>query len=278
MAKTIVTHINPDLDAITAVWLLVRFGGQDFEEAQLAFVPAGERLRDDDPDLVHVDTGLGEFDHHQEKRGHEDTSAAKLVFEWLVARERMKEEEELRRIVNEVRDVDHFREYFWPNPTADRYEFMLHEVLNGIKMGGGVKNDHELVHLGMRALDGVLTAFRIRRSAEEAISQGITFETRWGKTIALESSNSGAIKLALKQGYRVGARKDPELGMIRIKAAPLPEIELSAVYKKLVEADPRATWYFHPSGHMVLNGSTRNPKMRASTLGLNEVIAILKAS
>jgi hypothetical protein len=75
--KTVVTHIGPDLDAITSVWLVkTYFPG--WEEAHMAFVPAGTTLRgeppDSDPEIIHVDTGFGDFDHHQTD---EDTCAAK---------------------------------------------------------------------------------------------------------------------------------------------------------------------------------------------------------
>ncbi|MBI3070086.1 MAG: hypothetical protein HYY87_02165 [Candidatus Levybacteria bacterium] len=42
--KIIVTHASPDLDAITSVWLIKKFL-PGWEEAELKFVPAGERIR-----------------------------------------------------------------------------------------------------------------------------------------------------------------------------------------------------------------------------------------
>ena len=107
MAKTIVTHINPDLDAITSVWLLVRFGGTDFRDASFSFVPAGERLGKEDEQVVHVDTGLGKFDHHQQDRGREDTSASKLIYEWLIDEGKIKKSEALSRMVGLVNQFDH---------------------------------------------------------------------------------------------------------------------------------------------------------------------------
>ena len=278
MPKTIVTHINPDLDAITACWLLVRFGGNEFADATFGFVPAGERLEDEDNNSVHVDTGLGKFDHHQPDRGREDTCAATLVYEWLVHKRRIQDQEALRRMVDVVNDLDHMRNFFWDDPGNDRYEFFLGSLLNGLKLGGHVKNDHELVDFGMRCLEGLYTAFKIKVAAEEDLKKGIVFETTWGKTLALESKNDETIKLGIKSGYRVVARRDPESGMVRIKGAPLEEINLKSVYEKIREADPDATWYFHPGGHMVLNGSIRNPKMRPSKLSLDEVITLLKSA
>ena len=276
MAKTIVTHINPDLDAITSVWLLIRFGGTDFRDAHFSFVPAGERLGKDDEQIVHVDTGLGMFDHHQKDRGREDTSASKLVYEWLIDEGKITKSEPLRRIVELVNQFDHFGEYFWPDPLEYRYEFFLGNLINGMKLGKYVSDDDQLVQFGMRCLDGILVSFKIRIAAEEALNTGIQFQTHWGKTIAIETTTNGVMKLALKSGYKLVARRNPETGIVRIKSAPLPEVNLTRVYEKLKKVDSQATWYFHPSGHMVLNGSLRNPTMRASKLSLSEVIEILK--
>jgi hypothetical protein len=276
MAKRIVTHVNPDLDAITAIWLLVRFGGDEFVDSKLSFVPAGERLEGEDQNTVHVDTGLGKFDHHQPEMGDVNTSAAKLVYEWLVSQGRIQKNDGLRRLVDVVNDVDHFREFHWPEPVSDRYELFLEYVLNGVKSGGYVKSDEELVEFGMKCLDGVYVSFKIRIAAEKDFEKGISFETKWGRALAVESSSSGVVKFSLKKGYKVVVRRDPELGFVRIKAAPVEGIDLSEAHEKLRKADPEATWYFHPSGKMILNGSTRNPKMRPSKLGLDEVIEILK--
>ncbi len=276
MTKTIVTHVNPDLDAITAAWLLVRYGGSEFEHASFAFVPAGERLKDEDNNTVHVDTGLGKFDHHQEDVGQTDTCAALLVLEWLISKHQIKDQVELERMIALITDIDHFREFFWPEPTQDRYLFSLDQVLNGMKMGGFV-DDEQLMRFGMQCLDGVLMSFILRVSAEEVVKEGLTFESKWGSSLGLLSSHSGAGKYALKSGHQIVVRKDPHNGMVRIKAAPHPEIDLTDVYKKIAEADSNATWYFHPSKHLILNGSSKNPDMKASRLSLEEVIDIIKS-
>lgn len=277
MPKTIVTHVNPDLDAITSVWLLTRFGGKDFSVARIAFVPAGERLPDEDNNTVHVDTGLGEFDHHQEQRGKENTCSAKLIYGWLVAKKRISQNEALVRLVALVNDIDHFRECFWPEPDHDRYAMFLEEMLGGLKLGGHLRSDHELLELGMLCLDGVYVALRNKLSALKEFETGITFETQWGKTLAVETGNDAVMKLTLKRGYAVVVRRDPENGAIRIKADPSGEIDLTPVYDSLRKKDPQATWFFHASKRMILNGSTRNPKMRPSKLTLEEVIGILKS-
>ena len=79
--KTIVTHIGPDLDAIASIWLVKMFY-PGWEEAGIAFVPAGTTLGrlppDENPEIMHVDTGFGRFDHHQTNA---DTCASQLIYE-----------------------------------------------------------------------------------------------------------------------------------------------------------------------------------------------------
>ncbi len=90
--KLIVTHHAPDLDAITSVWLLKRFDSQKYADAKVAFVNPGDTISLEEAEkefncqlheVTHVDTGLGEFDHHQPERASRDVCAATLVFDYL---------------------------------------------------------------------------------------------------------------------------------------------------------------------------------------------------
>src|SRR5258708_39436145 len=77
--KIIVTHISPDWDAITSVWLIKKYLS-GWQEAKVEFVPAGEKLagskldvenasnpieKIEENEVIHVDTGLLPLDHHQ---------------------------------------------------------------------------------------------------------------------------------------------------------------------------------------------------------------------
>ena len=86
----IVTHHAPDLDAVASVWLLKRFDTHKFKDAPVAFVNPGDTISKDElkkfdniSEVVHVDTGLGEFDHHQPDRAKMNICAASLVMEYL---------------------------------------------------------------------------------------------------------------------------------------------------------------------------------------------------
>ncbi len=272
--KTIVTHIGPDLDAITSVWLVKTFFSY-WEEAALAFVPAGTTLEkkpaDSDGEVWHVDTGFGKFDHHQTNA---DTCAALLVYEEL--KKTRGEDEALRRMVEVVNDIDHFREVFYPNPTADFWEFSLATQIDGWRLLFA-DNPIKIVELGMQALDAIYKSFQNKVWAQKELKEkGIEFETKWGKGVGIETVNDEVVHLGQKMGYVIVVRKDPKKGYLRIKSLPKDEIDLEPIYNTLKQQEPEATWFLHASHHMILNGSSKNPDMKPSKKPLKEIIEVIK--
>lgn len=303
--KTVVTHASPDLDAITSVWLIKRFL-PGWENAAVAFVPAGERFKnvtfkgtDENPienidgdEVLHVDTGLGPLDHHQ--TNDENVCGASRTWDyvkkensqWVMANS--EKEESIARMVKVVVDIDHFKEVFWDNPTADYHEFSLIGVLEGLKLQ---KPNEDLYYVDFvsQGLDALLHSFENRIWAEKEINEkGKKFTTQWGEGIGFETINDTVLKLAQKMGYKIVVRRDPRKGYVRIKARPAGEIQdsgskiqeknidLTLVYEKLRKMDPEATWFLHVSKKMLLNGTVKNPKMRPTTLSLEEIIKVLE--
>lgn len=272
--KTIVTHIGPDTDAIAAIWLVKTFF-PGWEEAALAFVPAGKTLEgkppDASPQIIHVDTGFGRFDHHQSDA---DTCAAMLVYEEV--KKNRGSDAALERLVGVINEIDHFREVFFPNPTADFWDFGLSTQIDGWRLIYA-DNPLKIVELGMQSLEGIYKTFQNKVWAEKEIAEkGIEFTTRWGKGLGVETTNDEVVHLGQKLGYAVVVRKDPNKGYLRIKALPKKEIDLEAVYNVLKTSEPQATWFLHASHHMVLNGSSKNPEMRPTKKSLTEIIKVIK--
>jgi len=270
--KTIVTHIGPDLDASTAIWL-IKEHVPGWEDATLQFVPAGKTLGDiapdSNPEIIHVDTGFGKFDHHQSDA---DTCAAQLVYESLG-----KKDDALERLVRVVNDIDHFRECFFPNPTADFWDISLPAIIDGWRLLYS-DNPHKLVDLVMTSLDGAYKMFQNKVWAEHEIKEkAIVFETKWGKAFGMETLNDEVVHYGQKMGYVMAIRRDPKKGYLRIKAVPKEEIDLTSLYEALKKEDSSATWFLHASRHMILNGSSKNPEMRPTTLSLQKIIEIVKA-
>lgn len=298
--KIIVTHTSPDIDAIMSVWIIRKFL-PDWHDAEVQFVQAGETISSkiknkevietiEEDEYVHVDTGLGPLDHHQ--TDDENISASSLAWDYVKSQnpelkfhqmesERWRHREvAVDRMVKIVVDLDHFKEIFWENPTADYHEFSFAEIIEGLKLSKP-NQDKYYIDFGMQALDAIFHNFENRLWAEEEIGKdGIKFETRFGKGIGFGSLNDDVIKLSQKMGYVLVARKDPRKGYVRIKARPTigneKGIDLTLVYEKLKKMDPEATWFLHVSKKMLLNGSSKNPKMRPSKLTLDEIIKVLK--
>jgi hypothetical protein len=269
--KTIVTHIGPDLDAAAAVWLIKTYMS-GWEDAALQFVPAGKTLHDappdGNPDIIHVDTGFGKFDHHNTD---DDICAALLVYQSLP-----KKDEALERLLRIVNDYDHFREVFFPNPNADFWDLELPAIIDGWRVLYA-DNPTKLVDLIMTSLDGAYKMFQNKVWAEHEIKEkAILFDTKWGKAFGIESLNDEVVHYGQKMGYVLVVRKDPNKKYLRIKAIPKKEVDLTPLYETLKKEDPEATWFLHASTHMILNGSTKNLEMRPTTLSLNRIIEVIK--
>lgn len=275
--KTLVTHIFPDLDAVTSLWLFDRYD-DDFTKANFEFVPAGStfegKVVDSDPDIVHVDTGLGRFDHHHTD---ERTCAAKLVFEYLLDSKKIKSKDipALERLTDLVIQIDQFEDFFWPEAANDRYDLGLNSLLDYLKLSGSL-NDKELVYQGFSLLDALLAGLKFKVKAEEEIKEGIEFESYLGRSLAVETRVSAINKLAQKLGFALVLRKEPGTGFVSLKSQPKKELDLTRAYKALVKADQFADWYFHPSKHIILNGSRHNRNVKASRLSLKEVVEVIK--
>lgn len=307
--RIVVVHSSPDLDAITSVWLIKRFL-PGWEDVVVKFVPAGENLNGKIPqsviekigdnEIIHADTGLGPLDHHQ--TADANVCAASLTFDFVrkthleknqaISKEKL---EALSRMVKVVVDVDHFKEVFWKDSTADYHEFSLLGIIDGLKIQKPDKDEY-YVDFVIECLDGILHEFENRIWAEREIAEkGKKFKTRFGDGIGFETINDTVIKLSQKMGFVIVIRKDPRKGYVRIKAKPsqmengkLPalseaegkmeneDIDLTLVYEKLKKIDPDATWFLHVGKKMLLNGSVKNPKMEPTRLSVNEIIKVLE--
>lgn len=274
--KTIVTHLSPDLDAISSIWLIKRFL-PGWERAAVKFVPAGNtldnQLVDSHVDIIHVDTGLGKFDHHQTNA---DTCAAQKIFQYLKTKPHFKKNlAALERMINIINDTDHFRDVFLPDADSDIYNFSLDYILDGLRIH--FQDDRQLVTVGELICDGVYQSFINKVSAEVEIQNGFVFQTRWGKTLALESNNEETARLAQKKDFAMVIRKSPKKGHLRIKLSPkVTKIDLASLYDTLKKRDPKATWFFHASGKMILNGSSKNPDVVSTKLNLSQILEIVK--
>ncbi len=283
--RIIVTHQNPDLDAIMSVWLLKRFLTSQWGTAKVWFVQAGQRIAqetldqlgiENDRDVIHVDTGMGEFDHHQEERGQMRICAASLVYDFIAKLQSDKRDNRtLQEMVKFSIEIDHFEDCYWPEASNFRYEFMVTGILSGARENGMYDDDRKL-QFGMELLDAVYASLRNEIKADEIVQrEGQVFSVRDGaiQAMALASSNHAVEKRAQKMGYELMVRKDEGAGHIRIKATPHSQIDLTPVYEEILKIDSVGTWFLHASKRMLLNGSSK-ANQNPSPLSLTQVVKI----
>lgn len=276
--KIIVTHVSPDFDGIPAIWLLRKFH-PEFKNARVELVPAGNSTYnnepvDSNPNVLHVDVGGGKFDHHN---NNEFTCGAKLVWEWLIKEGYVDASDKaLERIIQVITELDHgWDSYQWPEPASDRWEFALHNVLSGLKMAFP-KQTEKYIEWTSDSLDAVYAIMKSKVKAEVEVGEGVKFKTRWGEGIAVVTKNDGVMEVAVKGGYAVVVRKDPEEGYVRITGSNAHKVDLSKAYEAMCKKDDAGNWFLHASKVLLRNGSTRNPTMKPTKLSIEQVIGILE--
>jgi len=279
--KLLVTHHAPDLDACTAVWLLKRFDSQHFADAKVTFVNPGDQITLEQAEefncqlheVTHVDTGSGEFDHHQAERGTQYISATSLVYDHIIKiHPDMAENAALESISRFVTEIDHFGEVNWPEAGDIRYSFMIHELIRGMEFTDPHNDDSQL-HFGFQCLDNAYASVTQNLKAEEIIDQeGQPFTIGIGTCLAVETRNDETIKIAQKKGFVLVVKKNPEEGNIRIKARPDVKIDLKALADAIKQIDTKGTWFYHHSGKMLINGSSKHRDQVPSPLTLQQVV------
>ncbi len=273
--KRIVAHHSPDIDAIGAIWLIHRHLPH-WKSASVELVSAGRTLfdmpPDSDPDIIHVDTGLGRFDHHDTS---DFTSATRLVFDFLVDEGHIKEQEHdaLERIVDVITRYDHFQEAQLDGADDDMHIFSLTYIIFGLRTNA--TKALELIQLGEDSLDGILQYMKSKVHAEHIIEKGFTTQSQWGRTLVLETDNDRAMKVAFIKGYDMVIRYSPSYKNVAFKLHPRNPKTLKKLHTYFVKNDAGAQWFYHASGRVLLNASTRDTKELVTKFSLKELLGLI---
>ncbi len=273
MTKLIVTHIHPDLDAIMSSWLFVRFNQPQYGDARFEFLPAPTTHKglppDNDPEVVHVDTGAGKFDHH--KPGGFVTCASKLVWEELIALSLISPTDEaLKTMVEIALEIDTFADCYWPGTESPRMAFMLHEIIPALHRLQTHDNE-AVLRMVFVYLDGVYQRLKDWEKGKEAVNEGEEFSSIWGKGIIVTTAADDVSKIAQKMGYEIVVISDTQKGYLKIKTAPGVSVSLQALYDKICERESSERWVYHNSGHMLFSGSDKGALQERTQLQLHDL-------
>lgn len=275
--KKIITHINPDLDAVASVWLIKRFL-PGWKDAEIGFVASKKDLVvDTDAEIIYVDVGLGKFDHH--KSSHY-SSATKLCWEYIQKQTvntgfKEVEKKAIQELVDIETEIDNALDLSWPESKIGRYYFYFHSLVDGLR--GCAETDSQIMEFGFRALESILLNLKSKIKAEAELKNGKEFESKWGKAIALTSSNKLVLYRGEIIGYMLVVKKDPRDGSVLIHCHPDSGADLTDAYERVRQLDPQSDWFLHASKLLLLNHASVNPNMRPTKLSLEEIIDILKS-
>ncbi|HMO56877.1 MAG TPA: chromate resistance protein [Roseiflexaceae bacterium] len=257
----IVGHLAPDLDCLTAMWILLRYA---FHDAELQFVPAGATLdnqrADSNTQVIHVDTGGGRYDHHQ--RVSTDLCAAELVRRSYAPHDPI-----LQRMVGYVCAIDNAQ------ARGDQGFFNISALISGYNMLYPHHPQHVVAAM-LPNLDAWYEHEARQIRLETAFARRLEFETPWGLGIAMESDDGGSSRLAYGHGAVLYAYRDSR-GWMGIAAQSRSNVDLSDIYLDLQQVDRDADWYLHPNKRLLLCGTAKAPPRTVSRLSLSELVQVI---
>ncbi len=289
----IVTHINPDFDAIAGVWLLKRFD-PIFIDEPVEFVNTGNP----DPEKLKqasavIDTGRKfdtenrRFDHHHLPGDDaNDTCAAKQVYDGL------------RKIV----DIDHLApliDLVFAGDTgraeanASR-ELGLHAILSGYKAWFSEQNpdtrlsDQAILAHGFGLLDVLEVRLRHQAEAKAELVEKVVYKSDDNLVWAIRHGSYGSTIAAYEEGARIvlfegepvnldGGTTYP-VGIMRAGEWQSPHVgELAILVEKQFAAEIKK-WFKHPAGFFAGRGTLKAPVFEPVEINLAQLAGAIDAA
>ncbi len=269
--KTLVTHINPHLDDISAIWLFKRFH-PNFIDAQLEFISAslGAAKGQESEDKIFLGTGGGKFDEHKSDSGECATS---LV--WTDLREKGLTPKDdisvsaLKELVEWSRLID-----LGKYPIQPFEEFSVQAFIR--PKDTSAESSKKAIELGMEILDRILEVLKQKHLSLKDWQKATQFKSTFGKSFAIESEHVDR-DFCKKQPGELFIMRNPQNKSVQY-FTPNHQIDLEPIYTKLKEVDPKADWFLHQAHHMILCGAGAAPDFIPSELSLEELIEVAKQS
>lgn len=265
----LITHINPHLDDIFAIWLLKKFD-PGYKDARVDFISASHDRDDQETeDRVFVGTGGGKFDEHKEGL---KTCAGSLVFEYLKKENLLPKDELTVKALEEM--VEWNKKIDMGTISIDAYdEFSVPAFIRS--KDNKKESSLEDVKLGTKILNKILEVARRTQQSLQDWQKRVEFETKFGKTIAVRS-NTIDRPFCKRMGGDLFLIYNPKYPSVQY-FTPSHTLDLSPIYEKVKGMDKDASWYLHQSHHMVLCGSSSAPDAKPTKLSFEQLIDVAKS-
>ncbi len=267
--KTLVTHINPHLDDILAIWLFKKYH-PGFKDVQVEFISASQNksLLEENKDKIFLGTGGGKFDEHKEGL---HTCAGSLVFDYLKAKGFIPEDKITRKALESLVEWNTLIDTGQaPNSQFD--EFSIQSFIRS-KDNSSETSTHS-TELGCEILDRTLAILKRKQQSLLDWEKSIEFESKFGKSFAVISETINR-EFCREQGGDLFLMYDPKYKSVQY-FTPSQIIDLVPIYQKVKQLDPDASWFLHQSHHMVLCGSSSAPDSKPTKLSFEQLIEVVK--
>ncbi len=266
--KTLVTHINPHLDDISAIWVFMKFH-PDFSGAKIEFINASRdaALKEESEEKIFFGTGGGKYDEH---KGDLEDCAASLVWKDIKA----SGTGDFTEI--EIKAMDDLIEW---NRLIDlgkgtNYDFGPYSVQALIRSKDSTQEASlKSYQLGEEILDRIFELLKRIKQSEKDWDSRIEFESQFGKSAAVASGTVDR-SFTRDKGFDLILMYDPQFKSAQF-FTPSFEIDLEPIYKKLIEKEPNSGWFLHQSHHMVICGSSSAPDHKTA-LTFEELVEVAK--
>lgn len=264
--KTLVTHINPHLDDICALWLFKKYH-PDFGDTKVEFISAShDKVSQETEDKVFVGTGGGRFDEHKEGL---DTCAGSLVYEFLKEKQLLPKDiltqRALEKLINWNLLIDTGKA---ASPQFD--EFSVQSFIR--TKDNSAQTSLKSVEMGREILDRILEVLKRKEQSIIDWEKRKEFETKFGKSYGVVSETVDR-EFCREQDGSLYLMYDPKFKSVQFFG---PEVDLEPTYKKVKELDTEASWFLHQSHHMVICGSSSAPDSKPTKLSFEELIEVVK--
>jgi len=274
--KTLVTHINPHLDDIAAIWLFKKYH-PEFTEAKIEFVSASRDLaaKEENADKIFLGTGGGKFDEHKEGL---QTCAASLVYEYLKTESFVPENSILRGALEKLVEWNKLIDT-GKAPDSQFDEFSIQSFIRC--KDSNKENSQKSVELGIEILERILVVLKRRQQSIKDWEKRVEFESKFGKTAAIVSETidrefcreqEGDLFLMYHPKHKSVQYFTPSFEI----DPDLIGIDLEPIYRKVKELDSQASWFLHQSHHMVICGSSSAPDSKPTKLSFDQLIEAVK--
>ena len=267
--KTLVTHINPHLDDICAIWLLKKYDPK-YKDFEVDFISATHDVgHQETENKVFVGTGGGKFDEHKEGL---KTCAGSLVFDYLKKEGLLPKDELEVKALEEMVDWNKKIDMgIIPIEAYDEFSVPAFIRTKNDKKAGSLED----VDLGSKIMDRILQGLKKKQQSLVDWEKRMEFETKFGKTYAIKSGTIDR-PFCKRMGGDLFIIYNPKYPSIQY-FTPSQTLDLTPIYEKVKKMDPQASWYLHQSHHIVLCGSSAAPDAHPTKLTFEQLIEASKS-